>query len=248
MSCPTLEAWLEALDGESAAPADAHEECAGCRRSRAEAEQLLRLMREAATLGPAADEKFVRRVVSGKRRMAAWVALALAAPATTAVLLYARAPDSPVARGGVGRAAICDVLKVTAEGLRPAASRLLRSQALAFAVRNAAPHDRWLGVFAITAAGRVAWYQPAYESSSEDPALLPVPAGARRTLPEEVALPLGDGEVRVFCWLSDRPWRVREADAVIERAVAAAARPAALERVPELGGEQESVTVWFGEP
>ena len=244
MRCPTYETWLEALDGGLAAPDGAHADCPECRRNRESAERMLGLMREAVAHSTLSDEAFVRRVM-GEPRKAYWIALALApaVAAAAALLLWVSPSDAPVARGG----AICEVREVTGKGLRPATGQRLPPRApLAFAVKNPGAREQWLGIFAVTGDGRVAWYYPAYESAGDDPELLRLRPGSQ-ILKDQVSLPLGPGEVRVFCWLSERPWQVRAADEVIERAVAGAEKPTAVERIPALGGRQESHRLWFGE-
>jgi hypothetical protein len=249
MTCPSYESWIEALDGGASAPDGAHVKCATCAASRRSAERLLGLLREAVAESTLYDEAFVKRVLRNRRPwFSTWTFAMLPVAAAAALVFWTgkrdATTDHPVARGG---APLCEVRQVSGRGLRPLGpgTTLPADASLAFAVRNPAPRDQWLGIFAITAGGKVAWYHPRYDDAAARPSLLKVAPG-RRVLEEQVSLPLGSGEVRVFCWLSERAWSVPEADRAIEAAVAAAKEPMALERIPAIGGRQEGVRLWFG--
>lgn len=266
MRCPPLELWLEALDDSRQAPAEAHVDCPTCAATRAEARDLLDAVVAGARVSPVGEDEFVARVLSAipvvapprpaSRRVLAWCVAAagpLAAAAAVLFVLATRPPvrdDRPVARGArVAKEGWCEVALARDRGLSFLAegARVPAGASLAFRVRHEGPRDAWLGIFAITERGRVAWYHPAYESREDDPVTLQIaPAPEPQLLPQRVALPLGEGRVRIVCWMADREWHVRKADAIVERAAQIATDPARIERVPELGGAQEGVELWFG--
>lgn len=155
--------------------------------------------------------------------------------------------DAPVARGGFE---VCEVHEVLPDGKVRAVrdgDHVAADASLGFTVRNPGRDPAYVGIYGISSAGRVGWFYPAYADASENPELVQLDPGELRTLPEQVALPLGPGAVRVVCWRSERQWRVKDADAALERAVAGAGRPVEVERVPDLGGKQEGVLLWFGD-
>jgi hypothetical protein len=254
MTCPSLEDWLAALDEGVATPAGAHEQCDVCAANQRAAMETLASLRSAVPELPVTDDAFVRRVlVATEPRMPKarllWLGLPLAAVAV-AFVLSMTSGSAPVARGGPA-APSCEVYATASQGLTllREGQHVGRDTALAFRVRNGTTSDRYIGIFGVDASGRVGWYYPAYESASDEPQLLRIPAGSgTQTLAEQVALPLGPGAVRVTCWMSDAPHDVRDADATIERAVAARAaageNPADLENVPALAGEQEGIRIW----
>jgi hypothetical protein len=266
MTCPPLELWLEALDESRDAPEAAHGDCATCAATRAEARGLLDALAAGVPVSPVGEEEFLARVLAAipavappraasRRILAWWVAAGgpVAAAAAVLLVLATRPPprdDGPVARGArVAAKRWCEVALARDQGLSFLAegARVPQGAALAFRVLHEGPDDAWLGIFAITDRGRVAWYHPAFESAEADPVTLRVaPAPEPQLLPQRVALPLGEGKVRIVCWKADREWRVRKADAIVERVAGAASEPARLERVPGLGGVQEGVELWFG--
>jgi len=252
VSCPAFETWLEALDGGLDAPDGAHERCASCARSSSDAAGWLRVVRESPPSPVASSGEFVARVVGKRLRRASRVGVvAMAAVAIGVVLSIRHLPvdeEPPVARGGDFE--VCEVHEVSPGGTVRTVrdgDRVAADASLGFTVRNPGAEAAYLGVYGISATGRVGWFHPAYADASVNPELVRLDPGDLRTLPEQVALPLGPGAVRVVCWRSERQWRVVEADAAIERAAAAAGRPVEVERVPDLGGRQEGVLLWFGD-
>lgn len=259
MSCPSLELWLEALDLGGAAPEGAHRaDCAVCAGRRAEARDLLAALGAAAPPSPLGEDEFVARVLAAlpaeappraaARRVLAWAA-PLAAAAVIAFVLATRPPvreDAPVARGTRDTAAKwCEVAVARPEGLQFLAdgAHVPADAALAFRVRHEGAKTAWLGIFAVTEQGRVAWYYPAYESAADDPVTMRLPAAREaQLLPQRVTLPLGEGRVRIVCWKADREWRVRKADAIVERASREGERGG---RIQELGGDQQGVEIWM---
>ena len=263
-------------DEEAGAPQGAHPDCATCADTEREARALLRGLHCAVKRSPRSDEAFVaavlearaanataaaaplvpallpRRPASRKIRWLAWGAAPLAAAAIliVAMRLQPQLPeDSPVARGTPGSGPWCEVAAVGDGGLQflGDGDHLPARAALAFRVRHDGPDDAWLGVVAITETGQVAWYHPAFESTEDDPRTIRLtPSAKARMLPDRVSLPLGGGKVKLLCWKAEHAWSVRQADALVESAVAAArANPTAIDRVPELGGDQTGVRLWF---
>ncbi len=259
MSCPSLELWLEALDLGGAAPEGAHpDDCATCAGRQAEARDLLAALGAAAPPSPLGEDEFVARVLAALpaaaaprpswRRVVSWSA-PLAAAAVIVFVLATRPPvreDAPVARGSRDVAAKwCEVAVARPEGVQFLAddAHVPADASLAFRVRHGGPEPAWLGIFAVTEAGRVAWYYPAYESAADDPVTVRLPAARdAQLLSQRVRLPLGEGRVRIVCWKADREWRVRKADAIVERASRGGQRSG---RVPELGGDQQGVEIWM---
>lgn len=257
MSCPSLEFWLEAIDTRGAAPDGSHVECEACRSNEGAARALLAALRDGVPRSPLSDDEFVRRVVTrGVRVRRSWpamIALPLAAAAAAAFLLRPQAaPDEPgelVARGSAtSPTASCEVALVTPGGLQflRDGDRVPDGSKLAFRVRNPEQRARWLGVFGVTARGRVGWYHPAYETAQDDPRTLPMPVTQQpMLLDESVALKLGEGPVRVVCWQADHPSKVREADVLVEAASSPGQDLAAWSRIEALGGDQTSILLWL---
>lgn len=258
MTCPSLEAWLEAIDSGAPAPVGGHVDCDLCRGSEASARELISALRRGAPRSALSDEQFVQRVVAhrprhGRSRGLVLVVAPLAAAAALLLALRPRAaPDessAPIARGHeASPSATCEVALVKPEGLQflhdgdhvPAAAKL------AFRVRNPAQQARWLGVFGVSARGRVGWYHPAYETPRDDPQTLRMPAANEALLLQEsVALALGEGPVRIVCWQANHPSRVREADGLVEAELSRGQGPSVWTRIESLGGDQASIILWF---
>ena len=257
MTCPTLEAWLEAMDSGGHRPEGAHDDCATCVANQASARELLNVLKDSVPISALADEAFVRRVVAQtqrpRRQRFAFAATALAAAAAVLLIVrHAATPaieDAPVARGTGSSAADCEVALVTPSGLQflRDGDHVPEAASLAFRVANRASEPRWLGVFAISAHGQVGWYHPAYEDPAEDPQTLPLPVRDQsQMLAQSVALPLQRGAVRIVCWQATTQSNIRAADALIEAAVAGHEQPHMLNRIDSLGGEQSGVLLWFG--
>lgn len=261
MSCPALENWLAALDEDTGAPAGAHPDCATCAATEQQASALLAAVRDAAPRSPRSDEAFVSAVLGARaparparRRVhrLVWAAAPFAAAAIVILALYVRRPvpeDSPVARGTTGMTPWCEVALVKDGGLQFLADgdHVSAGSSLAFRVRHEGPRDAFLGIMAITERGQVAWYSPAFESADDAPQTVRLrPSREAQLLPERVSLPLGEGKVEVLCWKAERAWSVRQADALVEHAVAAAREdPSTIARVPALEGDQMGVHLWF---
>jgi hypothetical protein len=260
MSCPSLEMWLEALDQGRTAPDGGHSDCATCGMTRAQARDLMDALFAAPPPSPLGDDEFVARVLGALpeasprpaplRGMLTWMA-PMAAAAILLFLLATRPPardDGPVARGTRDSPAKwCELALARSEGLQFVAdgAHVPAGVPLAFRVRHDAG-KAWLGIFAITERGQVAWYYPAYESAAADPVTMRlIAAPGARLLPQRVTLPLGEGRVRVVCWKADRPWRVRKADALVEGVARENAERHWDGRVPSLGGSQQSIELWF---
>lgn len=257
MSCPSFEAWLEAIDSGTGSPPAAHLDCGACRTTEASARELLQTLRDGIPRSSLSDERFMSRVIArgrtdGRRRVP-WFAAPLAAAAALLLARYIGSEQDDaselVARGDTAPAvATCEVALVTPQGLQflHDGDRVPEAAKLAFRVRNPARKTRWLGVFGVGVQRRVGWYHPAYETAEEEPRTLPMPVGDEAwLLDESVALKLGPGPVRIVCWQADHPSSVRTVDTRIEAALSDRADLRAWTRVEDLGGEQVSILLWF---
>lgn len=257
MTCPSLESWLEALDETGGVPDGSHPDCEECGRTEACARELLEGIKSAVPVSHVSDPVFVRRLMRhtySARRLFAVASASIAAAAAVVLALKFPRPseteESPVARGmGANRAAsTCDIAELTADGLRflRDGDHLPEGSQLAFRVRNPGPEERWLGIFAVTATADVAWYYPAYERPEDDVQTLPLRAAEQaQILRESVAMPLGTGPVRLICWQTDHPSRVRDVDALVEKFVSGKPHPERLARIEALSGEQGGIILWF---
>jgi hypothetical protein len=73
-----------------------------------------------------------------------------------------------------------------------------------------------LMVFALTDAGQVFWFWPAWRDPTSDPAALPIASGeAAQELAEAVRHPLGPGPLTVHALFARRPYHVHEIEAAV---------------------------------
>jgi hypothetical protein len=205
-------------------------ECASCREVYERYAALATVDPEA----PPRSERLLRGLglTEQRRRVSLWLpAAATAAAVSAAVLLLYTAPGARRHEEGFrargGSAASPDepellVYRMPAAGAPDAADAELvvdqihASDALAFAYRNpdGAPY---LLVFARTAAGRLHWYYPAWTSPQDDPQAVALTRCSEPCeLGEAVRHELHAGTLELVAVFVDRPWRVRQIEAIVD--------------------------------
>jgi hypothetical protein len=183
-----------------------------------------------ARITPQASRRSARR----RRISGTAVAGTLAAAAAAAVWLVAspgaevgprvaRERDQPVAgtfaaRGGSAASdrLSAEILLVRGGRLQPLAGAAVRkSDALAVRVTNLSGADAHVMAFAWDAAGEVHWLYPAYLDARTNPRAVPIPAGARDRLLNDVVQPDAPqaGPLRLVTLIAASPLTVKDVEA-----------------------------------
>lgn len=171
------------------------------------------------------EERLLRGL--GVRRRSFWptwvpITAAGAAAALTAVLLFGVPwrqgyDDSFTVRGQAASAATPELVayRVLDEGAVPVVDRIAPGDRLAFTYANPTG-AAYLLVFALDVEGEVYWYYPAWTSSRDDPAAVPIVKTSKFVeLGEAVRHALPTGTLRLVAAFVDRPWRVRAIEALL---------------------------------
>jgi hypothetical protein len=177
-----------------------------------------------------ARERLGRAIFASRRPRQAWRAggaVGLAAACAAFVLWVVRPPEPFRARGSgaelpvaaaAARTPTLAIYRVQQEGgVRRAGHVVNAGEGLAFTYLNA-PADpyRYLMVFGRDAAGRVFWFWPAWQSSADDPASLPIRASPEPVeLGDSVRHSLTGGPLTIVALFSRQPHRVGEVEAAL---------------------------------
>jgi hypothetical protein len=106
---------------------------------------------------------------------------------------------------------------------------------LAFAYRNRAGLKRLL-VFGVDEQKNIYWYHPSWTDAEQNPASVVIQAGEGiQELPEAVSHVLKGKTLRIYGVFSNRPWSVREVEALVRK------HPGSPEALPITDAKQESV-------
>ncbi len=170
--------------------------------------------------------------LQGKRRRLSLglgaTGMVAAAVALVAVLLPSqeafRAQSSTQfsARGHSEKAPSLQVYRVGKEGVQASFTRMEPRDELAFAFRNPAPASRdltprqFLMVFAVDHDGRVHWYHPAWTSSADNPASVPIQPGYQK-LKEAIAHDLLQGSISIYGLFSRMALRVKHVEQLVKK-------------------------------
>ena len=143
-----------------------------------------------------------------------WLALIGATAAAAAALAFwPRADADFTPRGTPASLPAVVVYRIDGGGsAQPAGRAIAPSDELAFAYRN--PQGRkFILVFGVDEHQHVYWYHPAWTDAAQDPAAVPIRAGADLTeLSEAIAHPIDGTRLTIRAVLLDRPVRVREVE------------------------------------
>lgn len=163
-----------------------------------------------------AEERVARGLglAAAPRRRTWALASAAAMAAAIALVVFVRAPDGFVARGGKpdDRADVA-IYRVSGGAPKRAEGRMHAGDALAFAYRNP---ERWthLLVFGVDETGRVCWYYPKWEDAAADPRAIEIqPSVAPVELGEAVVQALSGKRLTVHALFTNDAPSVHEIEA-----------------------------------